>query len=777
VQAYRFGDYEARVWPPALLRRGHRVRIQELPFRLLLALLEQPATILGRDHLKASLWGEETFVDADGGLRVAAAKLREALGDSAVSPKFIRTVFGRGYEFIGTVEEIAEEQESPVNQEVDPEAYAEGEDGAPESAPHTMLLPSQGEPEAAKHRRRPFLFWAAAILVLGVVLVAFFLVRRNNAVLTGSHVVVVGGVLNRTGSTAFDGTLSRALRVKLEESPFLHLVDDRQLIHRVAHPDSAAFETELDACRSLHAEALLRGEIATANSGYELSLSAWNCSTGRLLVTLHSRADSDSGILSALNSVALEMRKWLGESRASLKSFNVPLWQATTDSISALKAFARGEEKHIQGQDDASIEDYKLATVLDPNFALAYARLGAVYLNAGELGTSSQYLRKAFDLRNRTTDRERLYITAHYYDAATGEIDKLNEVYELWHSVYPLDPAPLNNLAWTRVALGDAAGAVRYAKEAVRLDPSSNLFDATLAMAYFRVGDYGSLQQLCSSPAHSVSGTLVFHEACYLNAVEQGNSVIQSQELQWAAGRPEENALLNDRAWAAMYAGRPSAARDLFQADIASATRNNLPEAAAQAQLDYAILLADSGQPFEARNQAERALRISPANPTIEAFTALVMARTGNIADAEKLSQQAAKSAPLATVIQLVILPVVRAAVEMEQHQPQIAVKNLKAVERFDFCSAMQLSPAYYRGIAEEATGHTADAMTDFQRVLEHRAIAPNSLYVALSMLELAKIAKFAGNANRTAEYSRQLRHIWAGSGKDFLPLKSLPEP
>jgi DNA-binding winged helix-turn-helix (wHTH) protein/tetratricopeptide (TPR) repeat protein len=786
IQAYRFGDYEARVWPPVLLRRGHRVRVQELPFRLLIALLEQPATVLNRDDLKVSLWGEETFVDVDGGLRVAAAKLREALGDSAVKPKFIRTVFGRGYEFIGTVEKIPEEQETKTDQEASPEigieAAAETGIEAEKSTHHGTLLPApapsqSGQEAPARDRHNPYLLWGAAALVLCAALAAvfFFLWRRNQAVLTGSHLVLVGGVVNSTGNTAFDGTLSRALRVKLEESPFLLLVNDRQLVKRIAHPDSAPLESEMDACRALRAEALLRGEISAENSGYDLSLSAWKCSSGDLLVTLKTHADSESVALASLNAVSLDMRQRLGESRANLKSFNVPIAQATTDSISALKSFARGEEKYIQGQEYAAIPDYKLAVDLDPNFALAYARLGAIYHNAGELGASSQYTSKAFELRNRTTDRERLYITAHYYDSVTGELDKLSEAYELWHSVYPRDPIPLNNLAWTLMALGDTTGAVRYAKEAVLLDPSSNFFDSTLAMSYFRAGDYNSVQQLCSAPAHTESATFVFYEACYLTAVEQGNQAAQTHVLEWAAGRPEASGLLNDRAWTAMYAGKFSAAKSLFQQDIASALHSNLPDVAAQAQLDYAVLLADSGRPAEARAQALQALRISPANPTVLAFAALAIARSGDTALAEKLSRQATKSAPLATLIQSAILPSVRAAIELEKHQPQNAVNLLKPVERFDFCSAMQLAPAYYRGLANEAASHPQDAVADFQRILDHRAVAPNSLYIPLAMLELAKLSKAQGDVRRSGQYSQKLRHIWADADNDFIPLRSIP--
>ncbi len=778
MQAYRFGDYEARAWPPILLRRGHRVRIQELPFRLLIALLEQPATVLSRDDLKVPLWGEETFVDVDGGLRVAAAKLREALGDSAVKPKFIRTVFGRGYEFIGTVEEVPEQLETSAPEVVEAEAGVELEDSSQPAHLSVLPLPLTTERKAPlPSRRNPYRIWGAAVAVLCAVLagVALFLWHRSQTVLTGSHLILVGGVVNRTGDTAFDGTLARALRVKLEESPFVLLVDDRQLARRVAHPDSAPLGNLIDACRALHAEALLRGEIDAESSGYEMSLSAWKCSDGHLLLTLKSPADSESSILAALNSVTLQMRERLGESRASLKSFNVPIAQATTDSISALKSFARGEEKHIQGQEYAAIPDYKLAVDLDPNFALAYARLGAIYLNAGEIGASSQYIRKAFELRNRTTDRERLYITAHYYGSVTGELDKLNDAYELWHSVYPRDPSPLNNLAWTHLELGDASAAVRYAQQAVLLDPSSNLFDATLAMSYFRAGDYDSVQQLCGSPAHMASAIFVFHEACYLTAVEQNNPAIQNRELQWAAGHPEETGLLNDRAWAAMYAGKLSAARDLFAANISNALRNNLPDVAAQAQLDYAVLLADSGQRTEARAQAEQALRTSPASPMVAAFAALAMARSGDVSYAEKLTQQTTKSAPLATLIQSAILPSVHAAIALEHREPQNAVNLLKPVERFDFCSAMQLAPAYYRGLANEAAGHPQDAIADLQRVLDHRAIAPNSLYVPLAMLELAKLTGAQGDARRSTENSRQLRRIWDNADKDFGPLKSIP--
>jgi DNA-binding winged helix-turn-helix (wHTH) protein/tetratricopeptide (TPR) repeat protein len=767
VDGYRFGDFEVRIRSRMLLRRGHRIRLQELPFRLLIALLEQPGTVLSREDLKARLWGNETFVDFDGGLRVAAGKLREALGDSAAEPRFVKTVFGQGYQFVGDLSVV---EEVPLDRQANPEIPQPVLAAYPEREVGVLRLPLT---TATTTRRKPYplYFVLAALLILGLSVGAFWYWTHSRLLSSGSHLALAGGMVNRTGNQAFDGTLSRALRVKLEESPYLNLVEDSRLIRRISNPDSAPLAEELTACRDLHAEVLLRGEITPRTTGYETSLSAWQCSTGNYLTTQKVHAETDGDVLNTLTEVALRMRRRLGESTESLKSYNVPIAQATTDSMSALRSFARGEEKHLQGRDNESIADYKLAADLDPSFALAYARLGAIYKNAGETVASGTYLKKAFDLRNRTTDRERLYITTLYYESATGEMDKASDAYALWHSVYPRDASPLNNLAWEHLAMGDASGAIELAKQAVQLYPTSNLFDSTLAMSYFRAGNYEAVDKLCQDPAHNASATFVFHETCYLAAVEQNNIPVQKAQLLWVANYPDETGILNDRAWAAIYAGEMRVAKSLFEQNIAGALRAGLPDVAAQAQLDYAILLADSGRPNEAKLQATAALHMSPESSIVMAFAALVMARTGDIVTAGKLSDSAAKSAPLDTVLNDAVLPTVRAAIDLARHDPTGAIVKLEPVRRFDFCVAMQLEPAYYRGLAEEEAGHPHEAMTEFQRVIDHRALAPRSLYVALSFLELARLQDSQKNAQASTSLSAKLNQIWATADEDFPPL------
>jgi DNA-binding winged helix-turn-helix (wHTH) protein/tetratricopeptide (TPR) repeat protein len=764
VEGYRFDEFEVRIRSRMLLRRGYRIRLQELPFRLLVALLEQPGTILSRDQLKARLWGNETFVDFDGGLRVAAGKLREALGDSAVEPRFVKTVFGQGYQFVENVSVI---EEAPVDRLV-----ISGEASSlPKIEPRSDAA-SQGEAHGVlqTQRLRLLLVRAAvvAVLISGLAGGVYWYWNHSRLLSSGSHLALAAGLINRTGNQAFDGTLSRALRVKLEESPYLDLVEDGRLIRRVPNPDKASLTEELAACRDLRAEVLLRGEIVPRASGYEIALDAWQCSTGDLLTKQKSHADADGEVLNALTTVALQMRRRLGESPESLKSYNVPIAQATTDSMSALSSFAQGEEKHLQGRDKESVANYKLAIDLDPNFALAYARLGTMYKNAGETVVSGAYLKKAFDLRNRTTDRERLYITTIFYESATGELDKAADAYALWHSVYPRDASPLNNLAWSHLAMGDAAGALDFAKQAVQLYPASNLFDSTLIMSYFRVGDYDAVEKLCHDPAHTASATFVFHETCYLAAVERNNVMEQKAEVAWVAHYPEETGILNDRAWAAVYAGQLHAAKSLFGENISGALRAGLPDVAAQAQLDYAILLADIGRASDAKIQATEALSLSPESPIVLAFAALVMARSGDVASASKFSDAAAKAAPLDTLLHDAVLPTVRAAIDLDRHDPNAAIAKLEVVRRFDFCTAMQLEPAYYRGLAEEEAGHPREAIVEFQRVVDHRALAPRSIYVALSMLKLIHLQKAQGDVQASAKLTVQLNEIWQAADRDF---------
>ncbi|HEY9126683.1 MAG TPA: hypothetical protein VIM62_06130, partial [Acidobacteriaceae bacterium] len=308
-------------------------------------------------------------------------------------------------------------------------------------------------------RRITILAMAAAAVVVAVILLSLIW-GHGRPLISPQDKVMIGRFVNQTGEDAFSGMMQPALRYKLEESPYLSFVSYSALRSRLNDLNSASIAEELRACQALGGKIMVDGEIATASSGYKLRVNARRCADGRILASEKTEAASQAQTLTGLGEIIQRMRGRLGETAASLQRFNVPLAQATTASLAALKAFSDGEQKRMLGEETEAISDYKLSVDLDPQFALAYARMGTIYDNLGEHLLSRQNYQRAFDLRERTTDRERLYITSHYYSAATGEIERAIQAQQLWRTLYPRDMTPANNLAIEYLALGQMDKAI-----------------------------------------------------------------------------------------------------------------------------------------------------------------------------------------------------------------------------------------------------------------------------------------------------------------------------
>jgi DNA-binding winged helix-turn-helix (wHTH) protein/tetratricopeptide (TPR) repeat protein len=754
--AYRFHNFEARVRAGLLLRDGQRIKIEELPFQMLLMLLEKPGSVVSKEELRDRLWGQKTFGELDNSLHVAAAKLREALRVRSSDDGFIETVRRRGYQFNGDVVAIFEPtSESTLSTSVSSDIVSSATD------PSNFLPP---ETEKKKPPTAPVVLAVTFCLTILIVLVLVFtlVVSRNaHRHLAGvGDKVVIGAFTNSNGDDSYTG-LSHAFRVKLEESPYLSVVPDRRFRQVVSDPDTATLQEALKGCAALNGKILLTGRLTAQARGYQVIASAWDCSEGRLLDTQAADAEDKERILPALDLATGQMRRRLGESETSLRKFNVPLAQATTASPAALKAFTMGEEKRAQGQEFESIADYKLAADLDPQFALAYARLGTIYSNAAESALSASYYKRAFEMRERTTDRERLYIAAHYYSSATGEIPRSIDAYNLWHSIYPRDSSPANNLAVEYLSIGQPEKAEVMAREAVQLEPSSRFSDAVLARVYLETEDYKG-------------DAMTLHESCFLLAFVQKDALGMQKQRQWARGNSAEGELLDEAAWVAMYGGKISEARHLFAEARQNALNHKFVEMAATVDLDEASLEADLGYAAEARKHALEGLALAPDSTNMQASAALTFARVGEVRQAQAEAAKAEAMAPLDTILNAVELASVRAAIALYEHNSNEAIRSLEQARPFDLCSTMSLAPAYYRGLAYLQNNQAKEAAGEFRRVIDHRALVPDSPYIALADLNLGRALQDAGDRSNAERSYHDAEKIWKDADPEFRPLRQL---
>jgi DNA-binding winged helix-turn-helix (wHTH) protein/tetratricopeptide (TPR) repeat protein len=742
----RFGVFEARLSSGELSKHGLRIRVPGQPFKILAILLERPGEVVTRDELRSRIWSAETFVDFEHSLNSAIKKLRQALGDSAESPRYIETLPRLGYRFIAPVSSGA--PVAPVEPAPQPTS-------AP-AVPHSRFRPAQSKA------------LVAAAVLLGVGGVVWYTLWRPPPLVAERDSIVLADFENRTGDPAFDGTLKKLLEVEIRQSPYLNILPDpdvrRTLEYMRRRPDEPITkQVGLEICQRNAVKAMVSGSIASLGNRYVLSLEASNCATGRVLAGAKAEAESKDRVLRALDDATGEIRRKLGESVSSIRRFGAPIEEATTGSFDALKAFALGDELRRQGKTAESIPFFKRASELDPQFTLAYGRLGAVYANLSESGLAKQYLAKAFQLRERTSERERLYLAAQYYENVSREAGKAIDNYEIWRSAYPRDWIPANNLANKYTALGQYEKAIEAAREAVRLNPNHAFPYETLARAYKRATRFAESKSICEIAIAKHLERWGIHSILYQIAFAEGDSGAMQRQVEWGIGKPTEDQTLMDEALAAATGGRLRDSRELWQRAFAAARKNGFPDNAAAAVVSQGSIEAAFHNFTEAKERATAALALDGANVSDDA--ALVLARTGDLSRAESLADDLVRQYPLDTLVNEVDVPGIRAEVEIRRGRPARAVDLLRNAAPYEL---RDFSVPYIRGSAYLSARMGTDAAREFQKILKNQGVDPISPYYPLAHIGLARAYALEGdNAASRREYEAFLAS-WKDADQDI---------
>ena len=635
-------------------------------------------------------------------------------------------------------------------------------------------------PTSVTSRRWKVLVPAAVLVIAGLVGVSLYLRSRAATPLTEKDTVVLADFDNKTGDPVFDDALKQALAVQLTQSPFLNILSDRKVeetLRLMGRSSNERITRDIarELCVRTGSKAFLLGTISSLGGQYVIGVDAIDCSTGDTLVREQEEAATKADVLQALGRATTSLRAKLGESLATIQKFDVPV-EATTQSLEALKAFSMGITTYRTKGEAEAIPFFKHALELDPNMAVANVSLGLAYSNLGQVSLGADNIRKAYELRDRVSEREKYRIASLYYQIVIGESEQASQVYELWAKSYPQDSIPLANLGVIYSQLGQYEKALAKNEEAMHLAPSAigyvNEVETQLNLNRFE----DAKRTIAQAQKEKFEGNDL-HWVMYQTAFLDGDTTGMERQVAWAAGKSgSEDTMLSFQSDTDAYYGRLPKARDFSRRAVDAAVRNDAKEAAALWQVNAALREAEFGNSALASQQVTAALALAPGRD-IKIFSALALAQSGEAARAKPMLDDLEKNYGSQTMMKVYWLPTIQAAIALSTNNAKQALLDLEAAAPYDLGTPPQLQlgtlyPVWIRGQAYLAAHDGNSAATEFQKFVDHRGIVINYPLGALAHLQLGRAYAMAGNtAKAKAAYSDFLT-LWKDADPDIPILK-----
>jgi len=641
-----------------------------------------------------------------------------------------------------------------------------------ESGTIAAVTGSSGRMRAAasgQDAQRGWNYLVAAIVVLAVAGLAItFFARRGHARMTERDAILVTDFVNTTADPVFDGTLKKAVAVDLGQSPYLNIFPDqkvKQTLQYMGRPpdDRITSEVGREICQRDGIKAMLTGSIANLGNQYVITLEAINAANGESLGQEQAQASSKENVLASIDREVSSLRRKLGESLVSVQKYDKPLSEATTSSLEALKAFSLGDAKHFAAEELAALPLYQRAVELDPNFAMAYARLGAVYASLGQNELSEQNRQKAFELRDRTSEHEKLYITEHYY-ADSGQLDKGITALELYKQTYPRDPIPFENVAGIYLGLGQFENALQNARQAVQIDSDDAGGYGQLARAYISLNRLDEAKATLNQEVQRKVGVTVVHLQLAGVAWLQGDNPTMERELELSKATPDgELYALGFRQNIAAYDGQLHIARELGKQMRDVGGRLNLKEVSPSAYANEAGIEAILGLKSRALDDVAQALKLS-SESSITVNCAIVLAYLGEEKRAMALADQLAQKRPYDTLSQFVSIPDIKALIAFNHGDTAKAADLLDGAMVYARVDALTL---FMRGMTYLKAGQPTDAVQAFQRPLSLRSYLGPDMLLPLDQLGLARAYALQADKTHSRVAYQDFFAMWKDADKD----------
>jgi len=661
------------------------------------------------------------------------------------------------------------------------------------SAPSPLSTSATAIPDVVEAPKKPLWKTVALAVIVVVALIAggLYYFSHRAKPLSERDTVVLADFANSTGDPVFDDTLKQALTVALNQSPFLNVLPDSKVaatLKLMARPAGTALTPDVarDLCQRAESRAYIAGSIAALGSQYVVGLKAVNCQTGDPLAEEQVTAPAKERVLDALGTAASNLRGKLGESLSTVQKFDVPLADATTSSLEALKAYTQGQKARREDNSDAALSDFQRAIQLDPNFAMGYAALGAQYSSLAQVGRGAEYYAKAFQLREHVSEREKLGIAADYYANVTGELGKAAQTYEEQIASYPRDYRGYANVGLMYAGQAEYKKALEAMRQGLRLAPD----DAARFVPYTNIPNFllalqrfdEARQTILEGQARKLDGQ-IFRSAEYAGAFLSGDSRMMAEQLRWLGSKPQnENFGLSLAADTEAYAGRLGKARALTQQAVDSAVRTDSKENGAVWQENAALREAAFGNAAEAKQAVAEGLKLAPTSQGVEVEAALALAMAGDATRAESMAEDLGKRYPLDDQFHAVWLPAIQGQVALDRKNPEAALKTLQPVGPLEFgqisfvVNINSLYTAYVRGEAYLAAGQGAPAAAEFQKIVDHSGMVWNCWTGALAHLGIARANALESRTSQGAD-SDAARVRALDAYKDFLTLWKDADP